>query len=87
MRCIDLTSPLISVFLFQIKGDTGLTNNSNLHLEQLQTKQTTPVLQLEFAHPQKKTNRDLSDMHRSDILYISTEATFLAWLPGYLLRV
>lgn len=57
MKCIDLTSPLTSVFLFQIKGDTGLMNNSNLQFEQLQTKQTTPVLQMEIAHPQKKIKK------------------------------
>lgn len=72
MRCIDLTSPLISVFLFQIKGDTRLMNNSNLQFEQLQTKQTTPVLQMEVHIHKRKENKDFCDMHRSDILYIST---------------
>lgn len=57
MKSIDLPSPLISVFLFQIEGDTGPMINSNLRFEQLQTKQTTTVLQLGIANPPKKRKR------------------------------
>lgn len=51
-------------------------NNSNLQFEQLQTKQMSPVLQLEIAHPQRNKQKKITKQRTFATCIDQTSFTF-----------